>query len=506
MNVIVKRTIVLLTLLGLAVSSFAQFRLSGKIINYTGKEELNINIPVISGFNKENSIHIPITKKGTFAIHLPIKGQKFAELIFKRKFYTLLLNPNKNLVLQLNESDKTLKLLNGTALAENKMMQAVDLEQYPFFMDNDGNNRFAKLPLKELQKQVLLPYFAQRDEKIKKVQSSTLALKDKQAIAAELKYISYNYLNDLARTQAMDRSVMDSLIFEIFDNIDPKPQIFPAGPQYYAFVRNYLSYLETKAFKQIQKENIKPNELIPYFGISLDSANIIVKNYGKPYWRWIGSNKNFPANVVEQYNYHQLIGAFIDKDLRQFEGLANVFKSKFPNSVYVKDIDQKLGSLKNMLVQNEHNTQIQIIDGYEKIASIYEVTKAFKGKVVYLDVWGTWCGPCKEELPYLPDLKAKFKDKAVVFVYLDMDEDNMDSSWRQFIKVNNLTGIHLRKSRQTIAPFWKELLANATDKAEYYPQYFIFDKEGKLVVAKAKRPSAKEELYTQLNNVLNKNQ
>lgn len=506
MNFMIKRTIVLLIVLSVTLNSFAQFRLSGKIINYTGKEELNINIPIISGFYKENSIRIPITKNGTFSIDLPIKGQKFANLIFKRKFYTLLLNPNKNLVLHLNENDKTLKLLNGTALAENKVMQVVDLEQYPFFMANDGDNSFAKLPLKELQKQVLLPYFAQCDEKIAKVQSSSLALKDKQAIAAELKYISYNYLNDLARTQTMDRAVMDSLIFEVFDNIDPKPLTFPAGPQYYAFVRNYLSYLETKAFKQIKKENIKPNEPIPYFGISLDSANIIVKNYGKPYWRWIGSNKNFPANVVEQYNYHQLIGLFIDKDLRQFEGLANAFKTKFPKGAYINDINTKLGALHNMLVQNERNAQIKIIDGYEKITSIYEVTKAFKGKVVYLDVWGTWCGPCKEELAYLPALKAKFKDKEVVFIYLDMDEDNMDPSWRQFIKVNNLTGVHLRKSRETIAPFWKELLANATDKAEYYPQYFIFDKEGKLVVAKAKRPSEKEDLYSQLNNVLNKNQ
>lgn len=502
MNFIVKRTFVLFIVLSFAGNSFAQFRLSGKITNYTGKEGLSINIPVISGFYKENSIQIPITKKGTFSIHLPIKGQKFANLIFQKKFYALLLNPNKNLVLNLNESDQTLKLLNGTALAENKVLQAVDLEQYPFFMANDISNKLAKLSLKELQKQVLLPSFAERDEKIKKVQSANLAVKDKQAIASELKYISYNYLNDFVRTQALDRTIMDSLIFEIFDNVDPKPETFPAGPQYYAFVRNYLSYLETKAFKQIKKENIKPNEPIPYFGISLDSANSIVKSYGKPYWRWIGSNKNFPTEVVEQYNYHQLTGLFIDKDLRQFEGLTNAYKAKFPNGIYINDINAKLSSLQKMLAQNEANTQIKIVDGYEKMSSIYDLIKTLKGKVVYLDVWGTWCGPCKEELTYLPALKAKFKDKEVVFVYLDMDEDDMDSSWRQFIKVNNLTGIHLRKSRQTIAPFWTELLANSTDKAEYYPQYFIFDKEGKLVVAKAKRPSEKEELYEQLNQLI----
>ena len=139
---------------------------------------------------------------------------------------------------------------------------------------------------------------------------------------------------------------------------------------------------------------------------------------------------------------------------------------------------------------------------FEKISSIYDVINRLKGKVVYLDVWGTWCGPCKEELKYTPELKVRFKDKDVAFVYLDLDEDNLDSQWRAFIITNNMEGLHLRKSRQTIVPFWKELLANSEDKEEYYPQYFIFDKEGKLVVSKAKRPSEKEELYTQIEQFL----
>ncbi|HAL51358.1 MAG TPA: hypothetical protein DCP78_03830, partial [Sphingobacterium sp.] len=70
-------------------------------------------------------------------------------------------------------------------------------------------------------------------------------------------------------------------------------------------------------------------------------------------------------------------------------------------------------------------------------------------------------------------------------------------------RVNNLTGIHLRKNRKQIEPVWKELLLNAKDKAEYYPQYFIFDKTGKLVVEKALRPSNGKQLYDQIDQILN---
>jgi thiol-disulfide isomerase/thioredoxin len=292
------------------------------------------------------------------------------------------------------------------------------------------------------------------------------------------------------------------MIINIFDNSIIKPEVLPAGPQYYSFADNYLRYLETKAFLRIKKDSIKPTEPIPYYGISLDSANVVVKKYGKPYWRWVGSTKNFPEAVTEQYTYQQIINLYYDKDLRQIAALSDVFKKQFPLSRFNQEINQKVNSLRQMFAQNESNTDIVVLKDYNKIQSVYDVVAQYKGKVVYLDVWGTWCGPCKEELKFMPQLKSAFTNKDVIFLYLDMDEEDRDVIWKEFIKVNGLTGVHLRKNRQTIAPLWKELLADNQDKAEYYPQYFIFDKEGKVAISKALRPSDKEALYQQINSVL----
>ncbi|SFH41602.1 TlpA family protein disulfide reductase [Pedobacter insulae] len=496
--------IILLCILSiLCFNSYGQFRLTGKIKNYAGVEKLQINIPVIYGFHKENSIDIPISKDGSFAASLSIPMQKFANIIFLRKFHTLLLSPNSNLDVVLDARDSTLKLISGKALAESKVMQGVKLEEYPFFLANDPTRTYTKYTLKQLRKEVIEPYFAQQAEKIQKVKSSAISTHDKALISTELTCIAYNYLNDFARTGISNRPLVDSLILSIFDKSDQHPSALPAGPQYYSFLDNYVRYLETKAFFTVKPNQLGKNELIPYFGITLDSANSIVKNFGKPYWRWIGSIKNLPSKVVEPYTYQQLVNLYNDKDLKLMIGLAEAFKQKFPTSNYLDDIHSKLNSLQEKLTKNIQNTSIKIVDNYEKMTSIYEVIKSLKGKVVYLDVWGTWCGPCKEELKFIPNLKTKFKGKEVAYLYLDLDEDDLDSSWRDFIKINNLEGLHLRKTRQTIIPFWKELLANTNDKAEYYPQYFIFDKEGKLVVSKAKRPSEQEELYSQIEKFLN---
>jgi thiol-disulfide isomerase/thioredoxin len=48
---------------------------------------------------------------------------------------------------------------------------------------------------------------------------------------------------------------------------------------------------------------------------------------------------------------------------------------------------------------------------------------AMKGKVVLLDIWASWCGPCKEELPLLDDMAARLKDKGIQFVAVSIDEE-----------------------------------------------------------------------------------
>jgi thiol-disulfide isomerase/thioredoxin len=48
---------------------------------------------------------------------------------------------------------------------------------------------------------------------------------------------------------------------------------------------------------------------------------------------------------------------------------------------------------------------------------------AMKGKVVLLDIWASWCGPCREEMPLLDDMAVRLKDKGIEFVAVSIDED-----------------------------------------------------------------------------------
>jgi hypothetical protein len=234
---LMKKNFILL-LLFCSTSVFAQFKISGKITNYTGHEDLKVNIPLVYGYSDANSITIPVAKNGTFSIVLPIKQQKFADLIFRQTFHVLLLSPGKDLTIELNETDRSFKALKGTSLAENILLQKLNIEEYPFFLQN--SDTYISLSLADMQAKIVKPYFATLNKKIALVNQSTISPKNKKLIATELKSAACNNLYELIEVSSQYRKTVDALIIDVFNKASVKPEILPAGPQYYRFANNYL--------------------------------------------------------------------------------------------------------------------------------------------------------------------------------------------------------------------------------------------------------------------------
>ena len=106
----------------------------------------------------------------------------------------------------------------------------------------------------------------------------------------------------------------------------------------------------------------------------------------------------------------------------------------------------------------------------------------FKGKVLYVDIWATWCGPCKMEIPYLAKVVEHYKDNDNVEI-ISISVDNNKKAWEDKIAADK--------------PAWAQYIANKEQYARIskdwgimgIPRFILINKDGTIYSGDAERPS-----------------
>ena len=95
-----------------------------------------------------------------------------------------------------------------------------------------------------------------------------------------------------------------------------------------------------------------------------------------------------------------------------------------------------------------------------------------QGKVVLIDFWATWCGPCREALPHLRDVARKFQGQPLVVLSISLDSD--EAKWKEFIAKNDMTWLQYRDPESFKGPIPKLFNVQAI------PHTFTIDADGVL--------------------------
>ena len=111
---------------------------------------------------------------------------------------------------------------------------------------------------------------------------------------------------------------------------------------------------------------------------------------------------------------------------------------------------------------------------------------SLKGKYVYIDVWATWCGPCRAEIPYLKSLEEKYHGKNIEFVSISADAEKDHDKWKKFVTDKELKGTQLFADKSFNSDFLKAFSINSI------PRFILIDPTGKVINADAQRPSNPE--------------
>ncbi len=125
----------------------------------------------------------------------------------------------------------------------------------------------------------------------------------------------------------------------------------------------------------------------------------------------------------------------------------------------------------------EEGASIQSNRSYAKDFSLYSLDgnkkvelKNFRGKPVVINFWASWCGPCREEMPFFEKTWDEYKDKGVIFLGINVLDEEKNA--KDFLNSFGISYINLRDSSGEIADAYSIVALPAT---------FFIDKEGKIV-------------------------
>ncbi len=156
----------------------------------------------------------------------------------------------------------------------------------------------------------------------------------------------------------------------------------------------------------------------------------------------------------------------------------DAFGADCPYPELAKLVKNKYQHLEGMLKGSPGpDFAIQDVDG-----NIHKLTD-FKGSIVYIDFWATWCKPCIKEIPHLEVLQEEFKGEAIKFVSISIDKEKDTEKWRNFVIENEMKGVQLLADEEHHDIFSKNL------NIKSIPRFVLLDKEGKIIDAQAPRPS-----------------
>ena len=153
---------------------------------------------------------------------------------------------------------------------------------------------------------------------------------------------------------------------------------------------------------------------------------------------------------------------------------------------------------KNIAFNNQELPEDIHILNTDSVRSFKEITDRYAGKVIFIDIWATWCGPCKKEMPAMKALEAEYKDnKDIVFMGISVDASKNIQKWKDFVIKEQLPGVQL---------FAGDMAGPALSKPYKItgiPRFMLVGKDGSLLYMDAPRPSSSE-IRAVLNDALKK--
>ncbi|WBX73440.1 TlpA disulfide reductase family protein [Tenacibaculum pacificus] len=254
-------------------------------------------------------------------------------------------------------------------------------------------------------------------------------------------------------------------------------------------------YLKNGATINMTLDTKQFDETVTYTGIGANESNFLAKSalleevLFKNENLFKLSKEDFNIKIsdyITQFNTRikesKLDSTFITIQQEDIIGLEKYVNRTFADKLYLATELAK-GMASPKFVDYENNK--------EGMTSLDDL----KGKYVYLDIWATWCNPCKKEIPSLQKIEKQYHNKNIKFVSISVDNKKDHEAWKKMIVDKQLTGIQLFADNSWRSKFITGYVISSI------PRFILIDPQGNIISSNAPKPSSPKliELFKSLN-------
>ncbi|XCF07780.1 TlpA disulfide reductase family protein [Tamlana crocina] len=419
------------------------------------------DIIIANSLKKTSSYTIKINEDGSFLDTLDLV-QGYYDFKYNNKKTSLYLDKGFDLSITANTKniDSTFSI-SGNGSVENNFIKYSEMDLKKF----TGNENFYLLEESA---------FAKKMDELKSLKTNLVASNDELPTkfkAFKEKEIEYNYLYSLNS-------------YERFHKIYTKNPDFKVSDEFLTSLKN-IDYNNEKDY-----------------WLYITYQYLVAKHYTKQAEK-LSEIKSIPEDIASLRTYAKVPSESIKNNLskkgstfaititKHLDDYYNAFKKANTDKEQLKIIEEYYNKLK----QVEPGNPSPKFYNYENYNGNTTSLEDLKGKYVYIDVWATWCAPCRKEIPFLKKIEKNYHNKNIHFVSISLDTPQNHKKWKNMIKKEELGGIQLLADNDFQSEFVKDYVIKGI------PRFILLDPNGNIVNSNAPRPSNEKliDLLDELN-------
>jgi thiol-disulfide isomerase/thioredoxin len=494
------RLIVVLLCIGCCQAAPAQMKVNGEIKSLKEGSKVVFNVPFSNWVHQQNNYTALVDKNGRFSLTIPVTKAQTFFMQYGDGFVYLYGEPGKDLGIVMSPGKSKHEIsFSGALGSENNFRQQLGLSMYelggPVDVKNSPLQILDSIKTQQANAFQKLTWYKSRTTDLFR----TITYYD-IAYFAPSKLWKLAWDEDVFSTSNKDvgkRELWTKAIQLAHEGVALSNDSAAASYHYQQMISNYPLFVKVKYLK---KDDFK-NFIVQLLGKPFEEAAKEVRAKGEEYWQYMLYEKSLKGTARESTLCNFLAKCMYSGELEYQQEAYKRFTDSFPSSLYKPALQHVMQPYLDKIAKANRQAEGFVFEPAGRdYSNLDSIVAAHKGKVLYIDLWGSWCGPCREEFAFNKELKERFKNKGVEFLYIAKENrTDPEKYWKEMVAFYDLTGRHLLMGKQ-LESYFTDLYSGNGGLA--FPSYILIDKTGKMVSIKAKRPSERELLYAAIEQLL----